>query len=163
VTLLVRGDSLEKSMSSYLIREIEPAANVHVRFRTEVIGGDGSASLEWIRLADRASGGEEDVAAAGLFVMIGGVPHTAWLPHEIARDAQGYVVTGRDVLREPSTRWEQEREPLALETSMSGVFAAGDVRQDSIRRVAAAVGDGATVVRLVHEHLREPQPAHSAS
>ena len=90
--------------------------------------------------------------------MIGGEPHTQWLPDEIARDAQGYLITGRDLLEQPGVHWEYDREPLTLETSMPGVFAAGDVRQGSIKRVASAVGEGATVVRLVHEHLREHEP-----
>jgi thioredoxin reductase (NADPH) len=87
--------------------------------------------------------------------MIGGEPHTRWLGDEIARDRQGYLITGRDLLELGSARWELDREPLPLETSMPGVFAAGDVREGAIKRVASAVGDGATVVRLVHEHLRE--------
>ena len=87
--------------------------------------------------------------------MIGGEPHTQWLPSEIARDGDGYVLTGRDILQRPGAHWSAGREPLLLETSMPGVFAAGDVRHGSIARVAAAVGDGATAVRLVHEYLRE--------
>jgi len=155
VTLLVRGDSLAKSMSSYLVRAIESTPNVVVRHRTEVVDGGGDGSLQRIELADRASDTVEEVPAAALFVMIGGEPHTQWLPDEIERDAQGYLVTGRDLLARPEAHWEYDREPLTLETSMTGVFAVGDVRQDSIKRVAAAVGEGATVVRLVHEHLRE--------
>ncbi len=138
VTLLVRGDSLAKSMSSYLVRAIEATPNVVVRHRTEVVDGGGEGSLERITLADRVNGTTEEVSANALFVVIGGDPKTRWLPDEIERDAQGYVVTGRD-----------------LETSMPGVFAAGDVRQGSIKRVASAVGEGATVVRMVHEYLRE--------
>jgi thioredoxin reductase (NADPH) len=107
-----------------------------------------------VLLVDRARDVEEVVAAAALFIMIGGEPHTHWLADEIARDAQGYVVTGRDVLEQPGVRWEHHRDPLLLETSLPGVFAAGDLRQGSIKRVASAVGDGATAVRLVHEHLR---------
>jgi thioredoxin reductase (NADPH) len=153
VTLLVRGESLAKSMSSYLVRAIESTPNVVVRHRTEVIDGAGDGSLERIKLADRANDTVEEVAAGALFIMIGGEPHTRWLPHEIERDAQGYLVTGRDLLKQPGVRWEHGREPLSLETSIAGVFAVGDVRQDSIKRVAAAVGEGATVVRLVHDHL----------
>ena len=138
VTLLVRGDSLAKSMSSYLVRAIEATPNVVVRHRTEVVDGGGDGSLERITLADRVNGTTEEVSANALFVVIGGDPKTRWLPDEIERDAQGYVITGRD-----------------LETSMPGVFAAGDVRQGSIKRVASAVGEGATVVRMVHEYLGE--------
>ncbi len=154
VTLLVRGDSLAKAMSSYLVRAVESARNVVVRLRTEVVDGAGAGQLQSVKLADRARGTLEEVSAAALFIMIGGEPHTQWLPEEIARDPQGYLVTGRDLRAGPNARWALDREPLMLETSMPGVFAAGDVRQCSIKRVASAVGDGATVVRLVHEHLR---------
>ena len=159
VTLLVRGDSVAKSMSSYLVTMIESTPNVFIRHRTEVVDAAGHKALETITLADRASGAVQDVPARALFVMIGGEPHTQWLPGEIARDEQGYVVTGRDVLDQPEVEWNHHREPLTLETSMSGVFAAGDVRQDSIKRVASAVGDGATVIRLVHEYLGTHRPS----
>jgi thioredoxin reductase (NADPH) len=154
VTLLVRGDSLAKSMSSYLTRAIGATSNVLVRYNTEVIDGAGDGALESITLADRASDTTRKVSAAALFIMIGGQPHAQWLPKEIARDAQGYIVTGRDLLVCPDVSWDLGREPLTLETSMPGVFAAGDVRHASIKRVASAVGEGATVIRLVHEHLR---------
>jgi thioredoxin reductase (NADPH) len=155
VTLVVRGDSFAESMSSYLVRAIESTPNVNVRLRTEVVDGGGDGRLEHLTLAERARDAAEEVPAAGLFIMIGGEPHTQWLPNEIERDAQGYLVTGREVLEQPGARWEHDRDPLLLETSVPGVFAAGDVRQGSIKRVASAVGEGATVVRLVHEHLRE--------
>ena len=163
VTLVVRGDSLATSMSNYLIGPIESAPNIAVRYRTEVVDGAGDEQLQTITLADRANGIAEQVAAAALFIMIGGDPHTQWLDGQLARDPQGYLVTGRDVLDHPGVTWECDRDPLALETSMSGVFAAGDVRQDSIRRVASAVGDGATVVRLVHQHLRTHEPERTAA
>jgi thioredoxin reductase (NADPH) len=153
VTLLVRGDSLAKSMSSYLVTTIDSTANIFIRHRTEVIDAAGEETLESIVLIDRATAAVEEVPAKALFVMIGGEPHTEWLP-DIARDERGYIITGRHVLEQPEPKWELDREPLPLETSMPGVFAAGDVRQDSIKRVASAVGDGATVVRLVHEYLR---------
>jgi thioredoxin reductase (NADPH) len=154
VTLLVRGDSVATSMSSYLVTAIQSTPNISIRYRTEVIDATGEQALQSITLADRTSGVVEDVSARALFVMIGGEPHTQWLPDEIARDEQGYLITGRDVLDQRDVGWNHQREPLTLETSMSGVFAAGDVRQGSIKRVASAVGDGATVIRLVHEHLR---------
>ena len=156
VTLLVRGDSVAKSMSSYLVSAIESTPNIFIRYRTEVIDAAGQATLESIVLADRANETVEEVSANALFIMIGGEPHTEWLPDEIARDEGGYIITGRGVLEQPELAWELDREPLTLETSMPGVFAAGDVRQDAIKRVASAVGDGATVIRLVlvHEHLR---------
>jgi thioredoxin reductase (NADPH) len=157
VTLLVRGDSLSKSMSSYLVQAID-SSPVIVRHHVEVIDGAGDGQLEWIKLADRGRDTVETLPAAALFIMIGGEPHTQWLGDEITRDAQGYITTGRDLLDHPEVPWEGDRQPLMLETSMPGVFAAGDIRQDSIKRVASAVGEGATVVRMVHEHLRgEPQ------
>ena len=154
VTLLVRGDNIGKSMSRYLVTAIESTPNTFVRLRTEVIDAAGDQALHSITVADRTTGVVEQVPAKALFVMIGGRPHTQWLPDEIARDEQGYVITGRAVLDQPRADWHHHAEPLTLETSMPGVFAAGDVRQDSIKRVASAVGDGATVIRLVHEHLR---------
>jgi thioredoxin reductase (NADPH) len=163
VTLLIRGDSLARSMSSYLIRAIESTPNVVVRYRTEVVDGTGDGPLDRITLADHANDTVEEVPAAALFIMIGGEPHTQWLPDEIARDPQGYLITGRAVLDQPEQHWNQDREPLPLETSMPGVFAAGDVRQGSIKRVASGVGEGATVVRLVHEHLRAHEPERTAS
>jgi thioredoxin reductase (NADPH) len=161
VTLVVRSASLDKSMSAYLVRQIESTPNVVVRCRTEVVGGGGDERLERLTLVDRARASPqpaEEVAAAALFIMIGGEPHTQWLPKELARDAQGYLVTGRDVLHQFPADWSADRDPLPLETSVAGVFAAGDVRQGSIKRVASAVGEGATAVRLVHEYLRPDQP-----
>ena len=114
VTLLVRGDSFAKSMSSYLVRAIESTPNVVVRHRTEVVDGAGDGPLESIKLADRANDTVEEVSAAALFIMIGGEPHTQWLPEEIARDAQGYLITGRDLLEQPELHWKCDREPLTL-------------------------------------------------
>ncbi|MEA2201311.1 MAG: thioredoxin reductase [Solirubrobacteraceae bacterium] len=162
VTLLVRSDSLAKSMSSYLVRAIDSTPNVVVRHRTEVVDGSGDETLESLKLADRANDTLEEVSAAALFIMIGGEPHTRWLPDGLARDAQGYVITGRDLLEQPGEHWDYDREPLTLETSVPGVFAAGDVRQGSMKRVAAAVGEGGAVVRLMHEHLRSGDGAASA-
>ena len=154
VALVARGDSLADSMSSYLIRAIESTPNVLVRHDTEVIDGSGDGALESITLADRTTGAVEEVPTAALFVMIGGEPRTQWLPSDIARDPEGYVITGRDLRDRPDIIWEHAREPLPLETSIPGVFAAGDVRHGSIKRVASAVGEGATAIRLVHEHFR---------
>ena len=155
VTLLARGDSLVASMSDYLIKEIEAAENVRVRLNTRVVDGDGEGWLERLVLKDFASGLTETVPAAGLFVLIGAEPHTAWLPKEIERDDRGYVVTGRDLMRygQPRRGWHLERLPLLLETSMQGVFAVGDVRHGSVKRVASAVGEGAIAIQMVHEYL----------
>jgi thioredoxin reductase (NADPH) len=158
VTLLVRGDNLARSMSDYLIREIEATANVTVRLHTEVTDGHGADRLEALTLHDRRDGRTEQVPAAALFVLIGGEPRTQWLPGTV-QCRWGYVLTGRDVVRDGSDPpcWPLDRAPLPLETSIPGVFAVGDARYRSIKRVASAVGDGATAVRLVHEYLA-PEP-----
>ena len=154
VTMLVRGDGLERSMSEYLIREIGATPNISVRLRTEVTGGHGSDHLEALTVCDRRHDRTEQVPAAALFVLIGGEPRTGWLPGTVQLQ-WGYILTGRDVVREGShpSRWQLDRAPLPLETSVPGVFAAGDARHRSIKRVASAVGDGAMAVRLVHEYL----------
>jgi thioredoxin reductase (NADPH) len=159
VTLLVRGDNLARSMSDYLIREIEATPNVSVRLHTEVTDGHGADRLEALTLHDRRDGRTGQVPAAALFVLIGGEPRTQWLPGTV-QCRWGYVLTGRDVVRDgpDPSRWPLDRAPLPLETSIPGVFAVGDARYRSIKRVASAVGDGATAVRLAHEYL-DPEPA----
>jgi thioredoxin reductase (NADPH) len=154
--MLVRGDSLARSMSDYLIREIEATPTITVRLHTEVGDGHGSDHLEALTLHDRRHDRTEQVPAAALFVLIGGEPRTQWLPETIQLE-RGYILTGRDVVRDGAhpSRWPLDRAPLPLETSMPGVFAAGDARYRSIKRVASAVGDGATVVRLAYEYLAE--------
>jgi thioredoxin reductase (NADPH) len=154
VTMLVRGDSLACSMSDYLIREIEATANITVRLRTTVTDGHGSDHLSALTVHDAHTGEVAQVAADALFLLIGGEPHTQWLPPEIQLK-YGYILTGRDVVRTGghTSRWPLDRSPLPLQTSMPGVFAAGDARYRSIKRVASAVGDGATAVRLIHEYL----------
>jgi thioredoxin reductase (NADPH) len=148
VTIVVRAPSLEDGMSHYLVREIEATPNVEVRTRTALAGGGGEGRLQELVLRDRATGDEKTVAADALFVLIGARPHTDWMPHEIARDRHGFVYTGEDVLDDHG--WPLERPPLALETSMPGVLAAGDVRHASVKRVASAVGEGSIAVQLVH-------------
>lgn len=162
VTMVVRGEDLARSMSEYLVTEIRATPNVAVRLGTEIIEGHGGEQLEGLTLRDKRSGQIDEVAADALFVLIGGEPRTEWLPDEIRRD-RGYILTGRDLLRTDSAgvdsglRWPLDRPPLPLETSMPGVFAAGDARYRSIKRVASAVGDGATAVRLVHELLESSE------
>jgi thioredoxin reductase (NADPH) len=161
--MLVRGDSLARSMSGYLIREIEATGNITVRLHTEISDGHGADHLEALTLRDRRYGRRERVPATALFVLIGGEPRTQWLPEAVDR-RWGYIVTGRDVAR-GGQQWPLDRAPLPLETSMPGVFAVGDARYRSIKRVASAVGDGATAVRLVHEYLtaeRADEPALAA-
>ena len=164
VTLVVRGESLAASMSSYLQTEIEAAPNVEVRYRTRVVGGGGEGRLEHLVLDDGSS--TTMVDAGGLFVLIGAEPRTQWLPDAVARDRWGFVLTGREVTTDPDAagRWPLEREPMGLETSAPGVFAAGDVRRRSIKRVASAVGDGSIVISQVHEarvHARLGAAAHT--
>ena len=149
VTMLVRSESLATSMSEYLIREINSTRNVDVRHGTEVAGGGGSGRLQYVELRDRGSGHLERVQAAGLFVLIGGEPFTEWLPESVSRDAWGFIRTGPDV----AEHWTQERPPLLLETSMPGLFAVGDVRHGSVKRVASAVGEGSIAIRMVHDYL----------
>jgi thioredoxin reductase (NADPH) len=155
VTLLVRGSSLKTSMSEYLIREIEATHNIEVRFKARVVDGGGDGRLEHLTLADSATGLAETVPAAALFVLIGADPHTGWLPEEIIRDGRGYVLTGQHLVQDarPPRGWPLERFPLSMETSMPGVFAVGDVRHGSVKRVASAVGAGAIAVQSVHEHF----------
>ncbi len=155
VSVVVRGDSLEASMSHYLIQEIEAADNIEVLLNTRVVDGGGRGRLENLVLEYSSSGLTETVPAAGLFVLIGAEPHTGWLPQEITRDEDGYVVTGRDLAQYGQTRrgWRVERLPLEMETSMAGVFAVGDVRHGSVKRVASAVGAGSIAVQSVHEYL----------
>ena len=150
VTLVVRGDSLGKSMSHYLIRQIEVTPNVEVRLDTEVVGGGGGED-GWLQSLILRSGGAEAeaVPSDGLFLMIGADPNTEWLPPEIAKSPGGFICTGTEA--ESEGTWPLERSPFSLETSMPGVFAAGDVRQGSMNRVASAVGEGSIAIRLVHE------------
>jgi thioredoxin reductase (NADPH) len=144
VTLLVRGSSLESSMSSYLIETLVAAPNIDVRVHTDVTGGEGRGRLERVALRHIPSGAESTVPAAALFVLIGAHPHTDWLPTDIECDERGYVLTGSDLA---------ESTVSPLETSVPGVFAVGDVRHDSIKRVASAVGEGSVAVQHVHRYL----------
>jgi thioredoxin reductase (NADPH) len=150
VTLVVRGDSLDKSMSQYLIEEIGATGTIVVRPGTRVVGGGGQGRLDHIIL-EAADGAQESLTTSAVFVLIGAHPHTDWLPAAIARDEHGFVLVGADAAASGS--WPLERPPLQLETSMPGVFAVGDVRRGSVKRVASAVGDGAVVVQLVHQFL----------
>jgi thioredoxin reductase (NADPH) len=158
VTLLVRDDGLERSMSHYLIRQIRDTANIQVRPNTLVTGAVGGEHLERLRLCDTVRGTEEEVAAGFLFVFIGAAPCTDWLDGVVQRDARGFLVTGPDLLvegRRPRG-WALRRDPYYLETSVPGVFAAGDARASSVKRVASAVGEGAMAIQLVHRYLEAP-------
>jgi thioredoxin reductase (NADPH) len=153
VVLLVRGERLEDSMSHYLVARINQTDNVEVRLQTQVVGADGQDHLERLRLCDRRTGAVEEAATSWLFVFIGAAPRTDWLGAEVARDEKGFLLTGSELVTANHVRWPLERPPYVLETSVPGVFAAGDVRLDSMKRVASAVGEGAMAVHLVHRYL----------
>jgi len=155
VTMVVRADSLERSMSHYLIRQIRDMANIEVRLNTMVAGASGAEHLERLRLCDTGTGTVEEVPAAFLFVFIGAAPCTEWLDGVVQRDRRGFVVTGPDLLVDgrPPRGWSLDRDPYYLEGSVPGVFAAGDARANSVKRVASAVGEGAMAIQLVHRYL----------
>ena len=153
VTILVRAKSLADSMSDYLIRQIGSAPNVDVCYRVQVADGTGAGHLESLVLQDTASGARRSVPADALFVLIGSQPRTQWLGDSVARDRRGFILTGPDLPAGTGRRWPPRRPPLPLETSLPGVFAAGDVRRGSVNRVASAVGEGAATIPLVHHHL----------
>jgi thioredoxin reductase (NADPH) len=153
VTILYRGDTLEKSMSQYLVDQLRTRADIHVLYRTEVTAAYGDSSLEELEIRDAATGETSRVASGGLFIFIGADAETAWLPPEIALDAKGYVLTGPDV--RAAGRWQLDRDPYLLETSVPGIFACGDVRFSPVKRVAAAVGEGSMAIAFVHQYLGE--------
>ena len=155
VTLLVRGGSLEKHMSDYLVREIRTRPNVEVLLRTEAVEGHGDGQLERLTIAGRGRGHRETRPASALFILIGAQPHTEWLAGAVQRDAKGFIVTGGDVNTE-AAEWPLDRPPTRFEASMPGVFAAGDVRSGSAKRVGSAVGEGAVAMPFIHEYLRTP-------
>ena len=154
VVLVVRAATLMETMSQYLVERITSAPNVVVRYRTAVVAGGGDGHLETLTLANRDTGATEDVSSSWLFVFIGASPRTEWLGPDVVRDDKGFVITGQELLGHPLTGlWPLARAPFALETSVPGVFAAGDVRLDSMKRVASAVGEGAMSIYLVHRYL----------
>jgi len=158
ITMVVRGPSLEASMSQYLIQRIEAEAAIELRFGTVVASAQGDGHLESVTLRDGATGTTEEVSASWLFAFIGASPRTDWLGDGVLRDEHGFVVTGQDIAghgagRDAGLGWPLARAPYALETTVPGVFAAGDVRRDSMKRVASAVGEGAMAVYHVHRYL----------
>jgi thioredoxin reductase (NADPH) len=144
-------------MSDYLVKELEDTDNVGVRLNTRVVGGGGEGRLERLVLEDTAAGLTETLPAAALFVLIGAEPRTEWLPEQIARDEGGFILTGGDVPGggHQTDRGAPRRPSMPLETTMHGVFAAGDVRHGSVKRVASAVGEGSIAIRMVHDYLDE--------
>jgi thioredoxin reductase (NADPH) len=155
VIMLVRSDSLTKSMSQYLIDQIAATDNITVRTNTTVLEAKGETSLESLVLADVSTGIPETVPATSLFIFIGAMPKTDWLAGVVERDERGFLPTGMDLLREGKRPkgWAVDRPPFLLETSVPGIFAAGDVRQGSVKRVASGVGEGAIAVQLIHQYL----------
>jgi thioredoxin reductase (NADPH) len=144
-------------MSDYLVREIRHRANLTVRLHTQIAAVHGTGQLEGLTLDNLSGGPPVDVPAAALFILIGAEPHTDWLAGTLARDSRGFILSGRDLLQEdkPVHQWALDRPPFLLEASMPGVFAVGDVRYRSVKRVASAVGDGSITIQLIHEYLSD--------
>ena len=153
VFLLIRGDDLYKNMSSYLVHRIEQTANIELRSNTTIRRMHGDGHLASVEIVNEKTGQERTVETPAVFSFIGAVPRTDWLPPEIERDAAGFIRTGAALAQSP--HWASRRQPFLLETSRPGVFAAGDVRSGSVKRVASAVGEGSMVVQFVHEYLKE--------
>jgi thioredoxin reductase (NADPH) len=153
VTLVLRGDSLEKSMSRYLIEQLRGKSNVALQLRSQVMGAYGDTHLTAIDVREASNEAAQRHDCGALFVFIGADAETAWLPEEIARDARGYVLTGDDVVK--AGRWSHERDPYLLESSVPGVFACGDVRLSPVKRVASAVGEGSMAIAFAHKYLQQ--------
>jgi thioredoxin reductase (NADPH) len=152
VTIVARRDTLATTMSAYLVKQIEADGRIEVRTNSDVVDGGGDGRLEWLELAHRVTGKRDRVATSGLFVLIGTETRTGWLPPTIQRDDHGFVLTGTDI---DGAGWQLRRPPFALETSVPGVFAAGDVRANGVKRVAAAAGEGAMTVPMIHRYLTD--------
>ena len=155
VTILVRTPTLEESMSQYLVDELGKIPNVSVRTEVAVTAVHGENRLDAVDIQPVGGGDAETIQAAALFIFIGQAPRTDWLDGQAMRDSADFILTGADCGTRP-TGWTLSRQPLGLESSVPGVFVAGDVRHGSIKRVASAVGEGAMSVRMVHEHLAGP-------
>ena len=155
VVMLVRGESLGATMSQYLIHDIEQTPNIRVDFGVQVVGVHGTEKLEAISIACGRSGSVDRLPATSLFVFIGAAPRTEWLDGYVERDDRGFILTGQDLVRQGQRpkRWSADRDPYLLETSVPGVFAVGDVRHGSIKRVASGVGEGSIAIQFVHAHL----------
>ena len=156
VTILIRGASIEAGMSQYLVERIHATTNITVAVRSEVASLDGTDHLERVTIRNILTGAEHTAPATAMFVFIGAIPHTDWLDGVVARDERGFVLTGPDLAERDLTGWPLDRRPHLLEASVPGVFAAGDVRHGSIKRVASAVGEGSVAVMFVHRYLSEP-------
>jgi thioredoxin reductase (NADPH) len=161
VTILCRGDRLEKSMSRYLVDQLATRSNIEARFGAEIVGVHGDDSLEAVDVHDSSTGETSRFESGGLFIFIGADAETDWLPPEIALDERGFVLTGPEM--RAAGRWDLERDPYLLETSVPGIFACGDVRFSPVKRVAAAVGEGSMAIAFVHQYLKETIPPDDAA
>ena len=157
VYMVVRGESLGKSMSQYLVDQIESTSNIKTLTFTEVMAVHGSEHLEGVTLVNRQTRETQKYPAAALFVFIGALPHTDWLEGVVERDEHGFILTGNDLIRDgkPPKGWTPDRMPFLLEASVPGIFVAGDVRHRSVKRVASAVGEGSIAVQFIHQYLGE--------
>jgi thioredoxin reductase (NADPH) len=155
VTLIVRGDALARSMSHYLVDQIGGKSNISVRLQSEVVAAHGDAHLEGIDILDRQTRAVTRHGCGGLFIFIGADADTGWLPEEVARDKNGYVLTGDAVVK--AGRWSHHRDPFLLEASVPGIFACGDVRLGPVKRVASAVGEGSMAIAFVHQYLAQEE------
>jgi thioredoxin reductase (NADPH) len=155
VHLIVRGPDLGRSMSSYLVDAIAAQPIIQVHLNTEIIDGRGSGRLEEVTIRNKINGHEHNISLASLFVMIGTYPRTGWLPPEVERDSNDFLITGANAAS--SERWSLARDPHPHETTVPGLFAVGDVRSGSVKRVASAVGEGSVVVSEIHQFLATPQ------
>jgi thioredoxin reductase (NADPH) len=158
VHLVVRGSSLGAKMSQYLVDRIERDPKMHVHLNSEIAEAQGEEYLSAVTFVDRKSGERTRIETPGMFIFIGATPQTEWLDDVVKRDSKGFILSGLNLTKEGNRRpklWKPDRDPYLLETSVPGVFVAGDVRCQSVKRVAAAVGEGSIAVQFVHEYLRE--------
>jgi thioredoxin reductase (NADPH) len=156
VVVVYRGDSLRKSMSEYLVKQVEGRENIEVRLNSSVVEAEGEDHLERIAIKNSTSGQKEIVPTQSLFILIGAAPHTDWLDGVVERDERGFILSGPDLSKhgERPKGWKLDRDPYLLETSVPGIFVAGDVRHGSIKRCASAVGEGSIAVQFVHQYLK---------
>jgi len=157
VTLVVRGESLAKSMSYYLVNQINRTSNINVLLNSKVIEVKGENRLEFVTIINAQTGEQNTLPCSILYIFIGAVPHTEGLSGLVERDANGFVLTGQDLIQDGRKRpegWHLDRPPFLLETNVPGIFAAGDVRHGSTKRVATGVGEGSLAVQLIHQYLK---------